>query len=194
MRSLSALVEERRSAALLDPDLPGPDFDAIKTLVGLAILAPNHKYTFPWRFHVVFGDDRKELGRLFAEESRDRGWVAAGTEHREAQKLLRAPVLIFVGMVTDPSNPIRHQEDLLACGAAIENLLLLFSDAGYDAMWRTGRMTASQAIPEALGFGAGEETVAILYVGRKPATFSPPPRRRPPVDDVISCGLAPNRS
>jgi nitroreductase len=194
MLSLSTLVEERRSAALLDPELPGPDFDEVKSLVGLAILAPNHKYTFPWRFHVAFGEDRKELGRLFAEEARARDWAAEGTEHREAQKLLRAPVLIFVGMVTDPINPIRRQEDLLACGAAIENLLLLFQERGYDAMWRTGRMTASQAIPAALGYEAGEETVGILYVGRRPATFSPPPRRRPPVDDVISCGLVGARS
>lgn len=189
MSSLAELVEERRSAALLDPNLPGPDADTIKELVSLSILAPNHKFTFPWRFHVATGDDRHELGRLWAEECRENDWVPEGSEAREAQKLLRGPVLIFVGMVSDADNPVRYQEDLLASGAAVENLLLLLEERGFSAMWRTGRMVESRKIKAALGYEAGEVTVAIVYVGQRPSTFTPSPRRRPAVDSIISFGL-----
>ncbi|MGC8488003.1 MAG: nitroreductase family protein [Clostridia bacterium] len=173
----------------MDPELPGPDPDTIKELVSLAILAPNHKFTFPWRFHVVTGDDRKELGRLWAEESRENDWVPESALAREAAKLERGPVLIFVGMVSETENAVRYQEDLLATGAAVENLLLLFHDRGFSTMWRTGRMVVSKKIKAAIGYQEGEETVAVLYVGQMSTTFNPPPRRRPPVEDVISFGL-----
>jgi len=131
------------------------------------------------------------LGRLWAEECRETDHATEDALAREAKKLLRGPVLIVVGMVSDPGNPVRHREDLLASGAAIENLLLLIEADGFAAMWRTGRLVESRKLRAALGFQDQEVMVGVLYVGRRSPAFTPPPRRRPPVDHVVSFGLEP---
>jgi nitroreductase len=190
MSTLTELISRRRSAALFDEDA-APDAATLHALLELAIQAPNHHLTFPWRFHVVAKDDRDRLGALWAAEAVDRGWVPETSRKFEQAKLGRAPLIIFVGVVSDPNDPIRFREDQAAVAATVAQLLLLFEDAGFSALWRTGRMVESEAIPAALSYQPGETTAAILYVGRRRATHVPPPRRRPPVERVVSWGLNP---
>ncbi len=190
MSNLTELVSRRRSAALFEEGASGPDRDTLQALIDLAIQAPNHRLTFPWRFHVVEGADRETLGARWAEEAVTKGWAPETARTREQAKLLRAPQIIFVGVVSDPDDPVRQREDQAATSAAVAQLLLLLEDAGFAGMWRTGRMVVSDAIRDALAYQPGETIEAIVYVGRR-GSRTPPPRLRPPVTRVVTWGLHP---
>ncbi len=190
MSNLTELVSRRRSAALFEEGAPGPDRDTLAALIHLAIQAPNHRLTFPWRFHVVEGMDREALGALWADEAVAKGWAPEAARAREQSKLLRAPQVIFVGVVSDPDDPVRQREDQAATSAAVAQLLLLLEDAGFAGMWRTGRMVVSEAIRHALAYQPGETIEAIVYVGRR-GSRTPPPRVRPPVARIMTWGLHP---
>jgi nitroreductase len=191
MSTLVELIRQRRSAALFADDSEAPDRATLTQMIDLAIQAPNHRFTFPWRFHVVTGADRAALGDLWAEEAVMKGWVPEASRSHERAKLLRSPLVIFVGVVTDPEDAVRVVEDRAATSAAVAQLLLLLEDAGFAGAWRTGRMVVSEAIPKALSYQPGEVTEAILYIGQRRENYAPPPRLRPPVDRVVSWGLHP---
>lgn len=190
MSNLTELVSRRRSAALFEEGAPGPDRATLEALIDLAIQAPNHRLTFPWRFHVVEGADREALGALWADEAVANGWAPESNWDRERAKLSRAPQVIFVGVVSDPDDAVRQREDQAATSAAVAQLLLLLEDAGFAGMWRTGRMVISEAIRVALAYQPSESIEAILYVGRR-TSRTPPPRIRPAAARVISWGLHP---
>ena len=57
----AALVHARRTSMLVDQERPvAPEL--IDRLCDLAVWAPNHKRTWPWRFAAFHGDARLRLG------------------------------------------------------------------------------------------------------------------------------------
>ena len=97
-------IKTRRTIGKSEGDVPR---ETIAELVEAATWAPNHKMTQPWRFTVVTGAAREELGQIWARSAsasvppEQRDAFVAG----EAKKPLRAPVLIVVSLRTD-ANPI----------------------------------------------------------------------------------------
>ena len=172
----------RRSIGKLNGDI---DDAQIRELVEAAIHAPNHKLTEPWRFTVVRGDARARLGEAWAACEAARTTLTGADRdaylRREAQKPLRAPVLIVVSTRTD-ADPIVALEDFAATAAAVENLLLAAHARGYGAMWRTGAMAYDERINEHLGLAQSDRIIAIVYLGR---AAMPPPRDRPRNVDAV---------
>src|SRR3954463_10225290 len=98
----------RRTSLRVDPERVVPA-GLVDRLLRLAVWAPNHKRTFPWRFAVVEGDGRGLLGeRVAAYEQR----IGASVERQEKArgKYLRAPVVVLVGAAHHP-DPLRRAED-----------------------------------------------------------------------------------
>ncbi len=166
----------RRSMARLDTEAAVPS-EAVERALELAVLAPNHHMTQPWRFTVVSGDARRRAGEALADEAVAQGRIAADRAPLEASKWLRAPIVVAVSH-TPADNPVTRLEDRLACGAAIENLLLALEAQGLGAMWRTGASVASAAVKTVLGLDPGDEILAFVYVGQRLADAPLPPRRR----------------
>src|SRR5689334_4408527 len=90
--------------------------DEIETLLGAAILAPNHRLTRPWRFYILGPDSRYAYGLALGERKarklsdpeaarRLRETVAA--EHRDL------PCMIAVAMIQS-ENPETREEDYAA--------------------------------------------------------------------------------
>ncbi len=88
-------------------------------------LAPNHKLTHPWRFHVFSGEGRERL--VGARQAAVR-WAAEKKGEQASEdalnfaraKCFSSPVLIIVSMVGDEKK-IVDQENYAACWCAIEN-------------------------------------------------------------------------
>ncbi len=87
----------------------------VAELIEAAIFAPNHKQTQPWRFTVLRGDARARLGAAWAASEATRTSLTGRDRdaylRREAQKPLRAPVLIVVSTRTD-ADPDRRDRGL----------------------------------------------------------------------------------
>ncbi len=148
---------------------------AVRELVDLALCAPNHKLTAPWRFTVLRGEARVRLGTLWAQVAA-RMPLPSGVEReaylaKEARKPTRAPVLLVTSTRTD-SDPVVAAEDFAATAAATQNVLLAAHARGLGAVWRTGDMAYRSEINEFLGLAASDRVVGFVYIGH-PAMSAP---------------------
>src|SRR6476660_1748361 len=92
---IERLIVSRRTSLRVDTEREVPD-ELVDRLLRLAVWAPNHKKTFPWRFAVVEGEGRRRLGELVAAYE---GRVGAppGRQEKAKGKYLRAPVVVLAG-------------------------------------------------------------------------------------------------
>src|SRR5947209_13446917 len=67
-RDVLRALEARRSMARVKPDRPPREL--VEQVIAAAAWAPNHFKTEPWRFCVVSGDARHELGAVMEESLR----------------------------------------------------------------------------------------------------------------------------
>ncbi len=179
--SVFEAIRNRRSVGLMKPDLPPRE--KIERILQAGTFAPNHHEVEPWRFVVLAGTARQELGELMAEslaqkldETESEKSLAA--LNKERNKPLRAPVLI-VAASTQPHQPkVRDIENVEAVAAAVQNMLLVAEEEGLSAIWRTGDPAYNPKIKAFFGLEPHEHIVAIIYLGfaavPKPERFPGP--------------------
>ena len=132
MKTLEA-IHSRSSIGKLSDQLPSRE--QIEELLDAAVRAPNHHVTEPWRFFVVAGDARAELGDLMADllaKSLDdpTSERAQNRLRQERSKPLRAPVLILVAVNPNREGKAIEAEEITATAAAVQNILLAAHDMG----------------------------------------------------------------
>ena len=161
-------IHSRRSIGRMTQE--EPPRAAIEKLLAAAVQAPNHYVTLPWRFFVMSGDARLRFGEAVADSLRPK--LADLDEERregmladERRKPLRAPVLIAVGVRHDPEIKATPREDLQACSAAIQNMLLTAHSIGLAAVWRTGSGAFSDSVKAHFDLKPEDEIAGFVYVG-----------------------------
>ncbi len=178
METLETIMT-RRSVGKVKPDLPPKEL--IETVLGAATQAPNHHNTEPWRFFVLAGRAREDLGRVMAEVLRPQlpdpdSESGKALLAKEAEKPLRAPVLIVVASKASDNPKVVPIEEVEATAAAVENLLLAAHDLGLAAVWRTGKPAYDPRVKQLFDLGAADHLVGFIYLGYPDAT--PAPRQR----------------
>ena len=175
MQAIDALLERRSAKTLVDP---APGDGALELLFECASRAPDHGRLRPWRFIVIRGAARERLGELMADQLR-RKQPAASAEalQRERQKALRAPLIIVVAAVCNVTARIPPIEQVLAAGAAAQNMMLAAPALGFGAMWKTGDAAYDDTVKVALGLEAKDAIVGFVYLGSMPADAVPPAAR-----------------
>ncbi len=164
-----------------------PPRGVIERILEAATWAPNHHLTEPWRFFVLQGDARADLGQRVATAMVANG-ETEGFAAATRTKLMRAPVLIIVAQANRPADPTLDLEDYAAVCAATQNMLLAAQGEGLTAKWSTGELTIMPTVFEYLGLSdegaTGDRIVAFVYVGSGDPEVAPvEPRRNPaPVD------------
>ncbi len=156
---LEQAIRTRRTQKVFGPEPVDPAL--LRELIELATWAPNHHLTNPWRF------------RVLGPQARARLEAVAGDG---AAKLRRAPTLVAVTSLRNPSDPEVEEEDLLATGSAVYALLLGAHDRGLAAYWRTPGLLRRAPARAALGIGEDEAFVALVYLG-PPRQASAAPER-----------------
>src|ERR1700676_12959 len=97
--SVFETIKNRRSIGKMT--LERPSRQQIERLLEAATHAPNHYNAQPWKFIVLAGKAREELGALMAEDLAGRlGGIcrekAQAMLNKERNKLMRSPVVIVV--------------------------------------------------------------------------------------------------
>jgi nitroreductase len=146
-RTLKAFADEP-----VDPAL-------VRELLELAVLAPNHHETEPWRFWVV-----------------GRGTLQALTDATGDRKLLRSHTAIVVGVEVD-DDPAVAEEDYAATACAIQNLMLGARARGLASFWRTPGVLSRPAVAGILGAPPNVRLIGLVHVGRPGEPFPPQPQR-----------------
>ncbi|MCM8750685.1 nitroreductase [Thermomicrobiaceae bacterium CFH 74404] len=176
-----ALLRSRRSMPRVRPERPPREL--IEQVIDAAVWAPNHHLTQPWRFVVLTGEARRELGEAMA-----RGKVAREREVDPAKldalrrKPLRAPVIVAVGVIPASRKPEVEIEEICAGAAAIQNLLLAAHGLGLAAIWRTGEAAFDPEVKAFLGLPPDAHLLGFVYLGYPDG--EPPQRPRRPAAEV----------
>jgi nitroreductase len=153
------------AAQAVDPEI-------LDELFELAIWAPNHHLTNPWRFRVLGARTREDLMRLAESE-----------KPGAAAKLQRAPTLVAATSV-QTGDPAQDREDLLAVAVASYVVLLGAHARGLAGYWRTVELLEDARAREILGLQPNETPVGLLYLGRAVQEQRVPARA--PLEDVVT--------
>jgi nitroreductase len=163
MDALAALTTRISPAAL---DVPGPSADALDTILKAAVAAPDHGRMQPWRFILIDGVAREKFGVLLAEALQRREPAApVGKLDAERKKALRAPLIVVVAAAVQPGAKVPEVEQVVAVGAAAQNMLVAAHALGYGGFWRTGANAYDAAMKRALGLAESDVIVGFLYLG-----------------------------
>ncbi len=183
--AVTAAIHQRRSVGRVAPDPVSRDL--VDELLRAAIAAPNHRLTHPWRFVVLAGDARRQVGEAHGRAvARTTPGQEAATLAKEAARLERAPVVIACA-VAGSDDPVQAREDRDAVAAGVQNLLLAAHAHGLAAIWRTGVMADEPEVLEALGLDSDDGLVGMIYLGHPhPDAVPGEVPARPAVDDVTS--------
>jgi nitroreductase len=179
------LLRTRRSVKATELKPPGPTPAEIDTILRIASRVPDHGKLRPWRFIVFEGDARRRAGECIATAFRALH-PEAKPEHvaAEAQRLLRAPLVIAVVSRAGPHVKIPEWEQVLSAGAATMSLVLAAHALGYAANWITEWYAYDRRALEALGVQAYENIAGFVHIG-KPAQ-PPEDRPRPPLEEIVT--------
>ena len=128
--------------------------------------APDHGRLRPWRFIIVRGEARELLGDVMAEALRaSKPDTPSEALDRERRKPSRAPAILVVAVVPVPHSGVPEIEQILAGGAAAQNILLAAHALGLGAIWRTGAPAYDDRVARALGLPEQGRVVAFIYLG-----------------------------
>jgi len=161
---IEAIVSRSSTKKFSDDPIDRCDIEA---MLAAAVRAPDHGLLAPWKFIVLQGDSRHLLGSAMRNALKGRMPDAdAEALDREASKALRSPVLIVVAAETKSHPKVPEVEQLVAVGAAIQNLWLAAHSLGYGAAWKTGSHAYDTGVKSALGLRSDEQIIGFVHIGR----------------------------
>jgi len=174
MDALAALITRTSAGPMVEP---GPDASQLERIVAAGQRAPDHGRLRPWRFFAVRGAALQKFGDLLAGSLKQRDPAASEDMlAREAAKAARAPLILVVGAkVKTDFAKVPVVEQLLATGAAAQNVLLAAHAMGFGAVWKTGPAAYDPMVKAAFGLAADDAIVGFIYVG----TPARPPQPAP---------------
>lgn len=177
MDAISAL-HNRVSIAVLGG--PAPDAAQRDVMLRAAMRAPDHGVLRPWRFLFLEGEQRERLGQFFVE-ARLQDDPGADDEalNKLRMKPCRAPLILVAVAETDEDHRVPVLEQIVATGAAVQNIMLAAHALGIGAMWRTGSMARHPHVKASLGFADKDEIVGFIYLGTPAGAVKRVPQEDP---------------
>jgi 5,6-dimethylbenzimidazole synthase len=175
-------LESRRSCREFSPDAVDPA--TLERILAAATWAPSPLNTQPWKFIVISAREKKD--QIFAEAQRCKAWAIEKSGWKwlnsyELGFLKQAPVIVAV--VGDPkkSGVDMFQSEggvgyMLACAAAVQNMLLAAHALDLGSLWFT--FFDKSELRKILDIPDEKTPVSLVCIG-KPAQPPPAVPRKP---------------
>jgi nitroreductase len=171
MDAIEALTTRASPAALV---APAPDADARAQILHAAARAPDHGRLRPWHFIVIEGGAREAFGQVLADALRTREPdVPEAALAKERAKPLRAPLIIVVAAKIREHRGVPPVEQIVAAGAAAQNMLVAAHALRFGGFWRTGPAAYDERVKRSLGLRAEDSIVGFIYLGTPAAARGP---------------------
>jgi nitroreductase len=164
---LLAAIDTRSSSGRLTQ--PGPTPEHMTRLLEAAGRAPDHGRLKPWRFIVLDTNLREKFSTAAAAAKRVRLPAMSDEQFAaERDKVLRSPTIVVIACIPNrEQTKIPEIEQIVAAGAAAQNLFLAAHDLGYGVMWKTGAAAYDSAVKATLGLDANDHIVGIMHLGTR---------------------------
>jgi nitroreductase len=151
-------IRARRTLKAFTDDVV--DEAVVRELLALAVLAPNHHETEPWRFWVVGPQTISRLAQATGDT-----------------KLLRSKTAIIVGVLRD-DDATTAEEDFAAVACALENLMLAARARGLASFWRTPGVLGLPSFAHTVGIPSEVRPIGVVHLGYPAEEFPETPDRR----------------
>jgi nitroreductase len=145
--------------------------EALERVVAAASLAPSSRNEQPWKFYVITGETRKEVGTIIAQTTihlSDYMEVLGQAGYEDAvtwySSLGDAPALIAVASPASDEALLRLNRHL-SVGAAVENMLLACVGEGLAACNITFSHWVEDELADKLGLPEDWEILTVIAVG-----------------------------
>jgi len=156
----------RRSVSPKRLCAPGPDAAEVELMVQAALRAPDHGSLHPWRVLEFHAQERALLADRFKQEKRRRDPLASPADLRLAREhATRPPVLLAFIVSPKARTQVPVQEQWLAAGAALGNLLNAAHQFGYGAIMLSGERCHDAVLRAELGVGPEEFLAGFVSLG-----------------------------
>lgn len=161
----------------------GPADEAVlERALAAAHMAPCHRLTWPWRFHVIGPQTREQLIPIAIAEKERKGPLQEAQRAALARAWQLPTWLVFVSCERGPKPDIT-QENYAASACAIQNLMLSVHADGMGTKWSTGGAVRADATQKLLGVNPESAwLVGMVWIGHPADVPSIP---RPAVDGFI---------
>lgn len=145
-----------------------------------ATWAPNHHVTEPWRFYLLGSKTIGACLDIVRDITTAKKDARAG--EAKAKKWSEKPGWLVV-TCRKSADELRQSEDLAACAAAAQNLMLYLWKAGVGSKWTTGAITRDPRFRAVVGIEDEVEiVVGMFWYGYPQKT---PVQRRTDVADTL---------
>ena len=164
-----------------------PDRSQVRQILEAGTWAPNHHLTEPWRFFVLEGEARADLGRAMGRVAAKRETDPVRQESvaaKAASKPMRSPCVIAIAVEPSPDESVPEIEEIAAGCAAVQNMLLAAHALGLAAIWRSGWITFEPEIRDHFSLSSRARMLGFIYLGY-PA-MDAPDRQRRSIDEVTT--------
>jgi len=182
--NLPELIRTRRTVHAYEQGRSLPE-GALDRALEAAHWAPNHRFTYPWRFTVVGPETRARLVPIAAEVKARKQGKELGPEARAKleAKICNPSALIVLRQVLH-DDPATREEDYASLACAAQNAMLSLWAEGVSTKWGSGGVTRDPATYALLDVDPGRERiVGFLWAGYPAKAPSPP--ARPPLEEHV---------
>lgn len=158
------LIKKRRSVFPAQYNEKAIAKTDIERILQAANYAPNHKKTEPWRFKVLQGNKKAELGEFLSNTYID---ITERPKQIKAKKLIENPkkagAIIAICMQRDPNESIPEWEEVAAVSMAVQNMWLCCTEMGIGSYWSSPGLI--KYMHEFFNMNEGEKCLGFFYMG-----------------------------
>ena len=158
------LIKNRRSVFPVQYNDKPIAKEIIEQILEAANWAPTHKKTEPWRFKVLMGQKKEELGGFLSKKYQE---VDTDPKQIKIKKLkdnpTRSTAVIAICMQRDPKESLPEWEELAATAMAVQNMWLCCTELGIGCYWSSPGLI--KYMDEFFDLKEGEKCLGFLYMG-----------------------------
>ncbi|MYD42393.1 MAG: nitroreductase [Gammaproteobacteria bacterium] len=182
-RMIDFLLSRRSVVADLIGE-PGPTEAELRDILSAAMRVPDHGKLAPWRFVLIRGRAREELGVIMGEAFRQENPdLHERYVEREQKRFSRVPIVVAVISQVTKDHKTPEWEQVLSAGAACQTMLIAALSMGFAAQWITEWYAYNAKVCDALKLKNDDRIAGFVYIGTAQAIAD---RDRPNYDDVVS--------
>ncbi len=161
--NLLEIIKKRRSIReFKKKKVAGP---IIEKALEAARWAPSGLNNQPWKFKVLEGEERESLAQY--------------TKYNKVIECADKLILVFL----DKESSYNHKKDLMAVGAAIQNILLYLHSQGIGTCWLGEILNKAKEVEAKLKTGPQLELAAVIALGIPQK--QPSPKKRKSLTEII---------
>lgn len=164
-------MQERQSVGALVEPIPSQQ--QLEQAIMTASIAPDHHRLQPWRFIVVQAEQREKLGKIMRQSLEQDGVTDEAMLEKVQQHPMRAPLIVIVTLKYQEHEKVPRDEQVLSCGAAIQNFLLTLQAQGFASIWRSGAIAESTSFKQRLKLNAQDGIMGLIYIGTAKKQIAP---------------------